>query len=201
MILIGLSGKRGSGKDLTASMLQVIQKRMDPSYPGPGSESKMPDPFQILKFADIVKEVTAMVTGRPLSKMYTQEGKTTYMPEFGMTIGEAQQKIGTEGMRKGFHEEVWVLATLKKAVPGGDYLITDVRFPNEVMAIHQAGGIVLRLEGDPLQQQGDGTRDDNHISETALDDYPFEYVIKNDGTKDQLFNKILQFYVAVISNR
>ena len=49
-------------------------------------------------------------------------------------------------------------------------LVPDVRFANEADPIRARGGLMLRIEGDPLNQRGDGTRDDNHPSETAMDD-------------------------------
>jgi dephospho-CoA kinase len=38
--------------------------------------------------------------------------------------------------------------------------------------------------------QGDGTRDDNHFSETALDCYDFDAVIDNDGSIEDLTEKL-----------
>lgn len=197
MKLLGISGRRGSGKDTAFEMLNLIAKRHAKDYPGPASESKTPDPFQNIKFAKGVKYITAELTG--YQDQYTQEGKATFMPEFGMTVGDAQQKIGT-GLRDTFHEQVWLMAAMRKA-SAGDSIITDVRFPNEVLAIHLMGGVMLRLEGDPMGQQGDGTRDDNHISETALDDYPFEYRIENNGTPAELYAKLEKFYVDILHNR
>ena len=55
-------------------------------------------------------------------------------------------------------------------------IVCDVRFPNEVEAIQKAGGKVLRLLRDVYEGQ------DQHSSETALDDYPlekFDWVLDN----------------------
>lgn len=40
----------------------------------------------------------------------------------------------------------------------------------------------------------------NHISETDLDDYPFEYIIENDGTRDDLEKKVLRVFVCIFYN-
>lgn len=62
-----------------------------------------------------------------------------------------------------------------------------MRFPNEAEAIKAKGGILIRIEGDPQKQQGDGTRDDSHPSETALDNYDgFDFIIQNTGSLDAL---------------
>ena len=75
-----------------------------------------------------------------------------------------------------------------------NWIITDVRFPNEAKAIKDRGGIVIRVNRtyytedkkyiigyDPFE---------THPSETALDDYEFDYVIENDGSLDELITKI-----------
>ena len=50
---------------------------------------------------------------------------------------------------------------------------------------------MLRVEGDPLSQQGDGTRDDNHPSETAMDNYThFDAIIHNTGSLEDLTRQV-----------
>jgi len=174
-MLLGLSGKRGSGKDTVARFIQEAR----------------PGEWRLAKFADKIKEITALLTGLPLAVMYSQEGKTHYLPEYGMTVGEFQQRLGTDAIRRGLHPETWVIACMANIPDGQPTLITDVRLPNEADAIRARGGVVVRVEGDPLQQRGDGTRDDSHDTETGLDHYPhFAAVIHNTGTLDELRQKV-----------
>ena len=59
----------------------------------------------------------------------------------------------------------------------GPAVITDVRFPNEAYAVRSAGGRTIRIIRPSL-----GARVDEHISETALDDFePGQYIF-NDGS-------------------
>jgi hypothetical protein len=173
--IIGISGKRGSGKDTVAGIIQRLQPEKN---------------WQILRFADKVKEIAALLTGLPLDTMHTQEGKRVFLPDYEMTVGQLQQRLGTEAIRGQLHDKAWIFATMNQIRPEGNYLITDVRFPNEVGCIEEAGGIVLRLTGDPLSQLGDGTRDDSHSSECALDDHPFTFRVHNVGTISELEWKI-----------
>ena len=94
-----------------------------------------------------------------------------------MTGREVMQFVGTEVFRK-MYNNVWVDATIrqiKKDRPGMA-VITDVRFANEVdgilkqelMSDTPCGGKVVRFLRDPYEGQ------DQHASETALDDYDFE---------------------------
>ena len=74
-----------------------------------------------------------------------------------------------------------------KVIKSGVYvesraIITDVRYPGEVLAIQAAGGVVVRIERPGHVPKDDG-RDLKHESETALDDFKgFDYVLRNAGT-------------------
>jgi energy-coupling factor transporter ATP-binding protein EcfA2 len=67
-----------------------------------------------------------------------------------------------------------------------DWLITDMRFPNELTAVHQRDGMTIRTNRPQLIP-----REFEHESETALDDFKdFDYIITNDGTIEQLIEKV-----------
>jgi len=85
-----------------------------------------------------------------------------------------------------------------------NWIITDVRFPNEAQAIKDRGGIVIRVNRFKIitKTLPDGTEcsfipnplfdGEEHPSETALDDYEFDHVIDNNGSIDELIGKIKQ---------
>lgn len=80
-----------------------------------------------------------------------------------------------------------------------NWIITDVRFPNEVEAIKKRGGIVIRINRDQVfmnQKRAIKTKEQGfeHPSETALDDYKdFDVTINNHGTLEDLFNEVKLF--------
>lgn len=65
----------------------------------------------------------------------------TVFPE----IRELLQRFGTEVGRELYGENFWVDRVMKKIKHPGRYVITDVRFPNEEKAVHQAGGKLYRI--------------------------------------------------------
>lgn len=128
------------------------------------------------------------------------------------------QLLGTECGRQIIHPNIWTNALFADYIPnlGGysdrmskeDYktlfpkwIITDVRFPNEVETIKNNSGIVIRVERPcPICHQifyhkmdcGNGS---THESEVALDDYKdFDYTIINDGTIEDLVEKVKNIF-------
>lgn len=157
-MLIGVSGKIGAGKDTLAKFIQEHDQT-----------------FQNRKFADKLKKCAALLTG--WEDQWTQEGKQHYLDQWGMTVGEFQQKLGTEGMRYGIHKDGWVIALYADYTPDQNWIITDVRFENEAQSVLDRGGLLVRINRDVNKQDG---RDHNHPSETSLDNYgKFHFTIDN----------------------
>ena len=75
----------------------------------------------------------------------------------GYTFGNAQsysaisaKKWGTEVARTAWHDDTWIASLENKLhKTTNDIVITDVRFPNEIRAIKNAGGIVIRVVRGP----------------------------------------------------
>lgn len=115
------------------------------------------------------------VTGR-LGKYYDIVKGLVYHEPGPMTAREVMQFVGTEIFRK-MYGNVWVDATMRKIKQDRPMMaiVTDVRFVNEVEGIVSlctksdivAEGKILRLTRDVFKGQ------DQHESETALDDYDF----------------------------
>ena len=111
-----------------------------------------------------------------------------------MTVREFLQYFGTNICRK-IYAPVWTKYAIKKIQQEGTELaiVADVRFPNEVEAIAGAGGSVYKLTRT--------VSNDNHASETALDDYGnFTKIIDNNSsgyTIENLVQDIKQLYQGI----
>lgn len=67
-----------------------------------------------------------------------------------LTPRKMMQLVGTEAGRDILHPDVWVNSTFAKYVADEDgnlpcWLVSDVRFPNELAKIHENGGFSIRL--------------------------------------------------------
>ena len=78
-------------------------------------------------------------------------------------------------------------------------IITDTRFPNELKAIKDRGGITIRVNRpDFVENALTGERfpvkvhRSGHPSETAMDNEEFDYVIENSGSLKDLEEKVLE---------
>lgn len=107
------------------------------------------------------------------------------------------QVLGTEGVRAHLGEDAWIRALERRLWPirfqenvtigelmdatavEYQYVITDVRFGNEAVAIKRWGGEVWRVERPGFE--GDG-----HASETEVNSIPVDRTFVNDGTLEDL---------------
>lgn len=166
-MIIGISGKMHSGKDTFAGYLKTELKSVGQTY-------------ETRAFGTKLKKLGADLTNTPLEWWYSIEGKAKVLDGWNMTIGEFQQKLGTEAIRNGIHKDSWIFALFSEYYFYSKWIITDVRLLNEAEAIKSRGGILVRLEGDPARLRASSTRDHKHESETALDNYKdFDYTIYN----------------------
>ena len=160
-----------------------------------------------------------------------------------ITVRELLQQVGTDAMRNIVHPNVWVNALMSQykgiectsfphnapifGIPTEedevkygiigliepDWIITDVRFPNEAVAIKERSGIVIRVNRDlpcpvckltKYEQRGEPCKNiacpkgradyiGKHPSEIALDDYPFDYFINNNGSIEELIKEVKYF--------
>ena len=147
-MIIGINGKIGSGKDTIGEIIQGL------------CLTNKGQVFEIKKFAGKLKLIGSILCGTPVENFEDQEFKKQPMSlEWEMTYREFLQKLGTEAMREGLHTNVWVNALFAdyKDVYIGDWgqgnhmyekpkwIITDMRFPNEMEAVKARGGITIRV--------------------------------------------------------
>lgn len=186
-MIIGISGKAGSGKDTAAKMLEVLYANPDISYEDFANKKyKNFADIQIVHFADILKETVQTLFGIGEWETNTQEGKKTIISWIGKTVRELLQGVG-QGLRDAIDPNLWVKALFAYTEDWSNYIIADVRYPNELEAIKERDGILLRIDRN-------GAGAGNHDSETALDNYgEWDFHIGNNGSIEELFEAMRIF--------
>jgi hypothetical protein len=169
MTLLGFTGYSQSGKDTAAGFL--VERGL-----------------QRLAFADILRQ--SLYNLNPIIEMPLEDApdhwarvqdlvdwkgwdvvKVEY-PE----IRQLLQRMGTEVGRELYGENFWVDRVMAQVNPHKDYVITDVRFPNESSAVFLAGGRVIRIV-----RQGLGAVN-THVSDTGVDKLTIDGTILNNGS-------------------
>lgn len=187
--------------------------------------------WKIKKFAGKLKTIASLLTGIPVDKFEDQEFKKTNLesswdvkskyrdrrPPTPMTVRDLLQKLGTEAMRDGLHTNVWVNALFADYIHTKNcgcekncrcehdlpnWIITDLRFPNEMEAVEKRHGITIRVVRPEVKdyfqlknRDGSITHVTLHSSETALDDAEFDYEIINNGTIADLVEKVREILI------
>ena len=134
--------------------------------------------------------------------------------EIVMTRRLMLQLMGTDAMRNHIHPNFWVNALMSDYKPEEDYqegttpenlkwvegeypnwIITDTRFPNELEAVKKKGGISIRVERLVDSENKPIIRENEHPSETALDNSGFDYIIHNSGSIETLIALVKEILI------
>lgn len=203
IMIIGIVGLIGSGKSTLANIL-VDQHG-----------------FRSDSFSHTLKDMVSVLFGWPREMVegITPESRAwrevpdPYWSEklgiHGFTPRFALQNIGTDVLRKHFHDQIWLLTLFQRYHSSGKTptVISDVRYPNELAAIRQNGGLVIRISrGEPppwyqtasLANLGDASAAEKmateyesvHASEWSLAGVPVDHEINNQGTLMDLERQI-----------
>ena len=193
-MLIGIVGLIGSGKDTVAEHL-VTQH----GYTKDSFAKSLKDAVSAMFNWD-----REMLEGNTESSRHWREQPDTFWSEkFGKPVTPrwVLQHFGTEVMRGNMYDAIWVDSCIGR-YKGQNTVISDTRFPNEVKKIREHGGIIILVKRgeDPEwftnYVEGNIEPTGIHSSEYAWAKEEFDYVIENNGTKEQLSAKIDELLVS-----
>ena len=199
-MIIGICGFIGSGKDTVADYLVNIHQ------------------YRRESFANSLKDAVAQVFGWDRMML---EGRTKQAREWreqvdpwwserldmpNLTPRWILQYWGTDVLRKGFHDDIWIASLENKLRNSKDnVVISDCRFPNEIKAIKQASGKVIWVQRGELPSwhimagkanNGDAFAREKlkhlgvHASETAWIGTKFDAILDNNSSMDELYTQI-----------
>jgi len=154
--IIAFSGRKQSGKTICSEFLKGLL--LSNGY----------SDVEIYNFADPLKEDICMnMFGLSYAQCYGEDHNKNelvdaYWEDKQLTARDLMQLIGTDLFRK-LNNNIWVNALINKIKKSKlqVVIVSDCRFPNEIEAIKNNGGIVFRLNRNPHKSE--------HISESILD--------------------------------
>lgn len=175
---IGLLGKMGSGKTTCA---EYITKNYN---------------YEEVFFAKALKDIIQYMFQFSDEQLYGSE-KQIIDSHWKISPRQAMQFIGTELFRNqmdklipGLGEDFWVRVLEKRLNKNKNYVFSDCRMQNEVDFIKdRKPSIIVKIIRPDRSEDIDNTK--NHITETGIENVTgYDYVIINDGTKEDLYKKL-----------
>lgn len=169
-MIIGFAGKKGSGKSAaTQHLLELHDNLFDYSFAAP------------------LKMLVGDIYDLTYDQLYNEDFKEVVDERWGKSPRQLLQEVGVHLRQYDPHFWVHPLETMD----GENVVIDDVRFPNEVAAIKEQGGIVIYIDRP-------GEHTDQHESENAIGPDDCTHVVKNSGSLNDLLytvEGIVQEYV------
>ena len=199
-MIIGICGLIGSGKDTVADYLVNVHG------------------FRRESFAGTLKDAVAAVFGwdrillegrTKASREWREQVDLWWSQRLGQEITPrwVLQYWGTEVLRRGFHDDIWIASIENKIRNSPDNVVlSDCRFPNEISSLRSIGGIILRTCRGPEPEWYNFALQENlqqseqakwelikrkvHVSETAWIGTDFDHVLDNNGSMDELYAQV-----------
>ena len=156
-----IAGQKRSGKDTLAHLVKEELQRLGKTV-------------EVMSFAYPMKEILSVTLGITMDELEILKNDPSN-PHRGYL-----QRLGTEGIKPWFGKSVWTNLAMKvtRESEADVVIFADFRFPEEALPFpHEFETTTLKIFRDGLKID----KADQHISERALDNYPFDREVANDG--------------------
>lgn len=187
-MIIGICGKKRSGKDTIADILV--------------------NNYNFIKYAyaDPIKDIIKIIFKWDDKRI---EDKETIDPYWGISPRQALQNIGTELFQFELGKQVplfndtigrniWVKvfeSWYSRLPKNTNVVVSDVRFQHELNGLLAMNAVIVKVERPNYKME------DSHSSETSLNNIQnYDYLITNDKTKTYLENQITGIINHIILN-
>lgn len=190
-MIIGISGKKQSGKNTVGKILQILLQDNTLSNEEIknilNSENEKSSKYKLVAFADKLKQISSILLNCNVSCFESEKFKNSLLPSNISTNDKVKtyrqflQYVGTDLFNQ-INPNFWINLLFNEI--DDNCIITDVRFKKEINEIKKKNGIVLRVISNRHLE-------DNHISEHDLDDYTdFDYYVYNTDDIDYLIAQL-----------
>ena len=174
--IIGLAGRKGSGKTTAARALADHAATL----------------VAPLNFADPLKRMLRVFLTAEQTDGDQKEQPIDWLD--GVTPRRLMQTLGTEWGRDTVHPDFWIRLWERQAAdllswPNAVVVVADVRFPNEVAAVRRLGGKVIWIDRAVAAA-------DQHVSERQLEATDCDGFLRNGSTVDSLAREVVHMAQA-----
>lgn len=208
-MILGISGKKGAGKDVTADILikhfgykkvswaDSLKNMLSEALNIPLNEfyDRSKDNLWAVKISPA--EADLLVSS--ISEQYGELENHTHLRLMLAntnyeSLRDLMQKFGTEFARNNIDPDIWVKITLDSFNKGDLAILPDCRMPNERAAIKEMGGFNMLIKRD-LDSQ------DSHASETQFgEDSEYDFIIDNNSQISALQDELVLWHSIRFTN-
>ena len=182
MRIIGVSGQLRNGKDTVCDFLL------------PGLNALGLGKWVRTAFADSLKDNVCRIFG--VTREFIERWKTIDQPPQGWNRPVRECLIWLGDGCRSFKSSVWLEKILRQP---GNKLVSDCRYMNELHLIHKYGIVIRVIRPGFSNSMANGSeselaRWDKDAVEgpvSPANDIPFDYILYNDGTLEELREKIV----------
>lgn len=184
-MLIGISGKIGSGKDSLCRAFQYIWLKENLIGYNYHFDNVLKfyqfnpislNPWKNKKFAEKLKQMTALALNKPYSEIESREFKDNIIKNFDITGRSFLEQLGSK-MRE-IDEDFWIKSLFSSYNDSENWIVTDMRYENEFEFLKSKGAIMIKvIRPDNNNKQSD------HKSNEELDKI-FDFVCINNKPED-----------------
>lgn len=184
MAVIALTGAKGSGKDTVAAIIFDLL----------GS-----DKVRTIAFADPIKEKVCMLFDLANTHHYDlfKRTKVSYQLKDHLTHSvdgrHVVREIGMLMRSYDEHQFVNYVVNAIKSEPQYHWVITDLRFDNEYIALKNLNAHIVKITNSRVESK------DMHITERGFDDKLVDSVIPNQGSIEDLKSTVNDYLKEVIT--
>lgn len=179
MKIIGLAGRKRSGKSTIAEYLQETMHT------------------EVFAFADPIRwACDAIFSALIAPKFWDKLEREEVIPAIGMSRRQVEQTLGTQWGRDRIHRDLWLIIlqhrmqkVLRDCPRTKLVVIEDIRYENEATFVRAMGGTVIHVLRPSIMS---GLPADQHESEKGINWKCAEgdKILLNDGSIEELLSKI-----------
>lgn len=193
-MLIGIIGRKGAGKDVAgahlverhefaraafADTVKLVAQDLFPHL----TREQLYGPIAVKEALDVATGVTPRWI---LQKVGTEVGRMDQADvflAFGISQATVRASFAKFNVVPGL--TAWIDALFAN-LGDGHFVVTDVRFPNEASSILDRRGHVIKITRPGF----DTGAFNDHPSESEVDNCPFDWLVVNDGSIEDLREKV-----------